>query len=436
MITAAVILLSVSSVFAGDFQNDPEKLVLTLDKAVEIAMKNNRDILLSREGRNRAGQQIREARSGALPKVELNGSYTRTLKKPFLFFEVDGEVVKFSPGFMNTVSQAVTVTQTLYAGGRTWTAIKIANLYAKSFDEQVKQTEKNVRLQVRESFLGLLLSEEALIISRKSLENAEAHLQNVRELFRNDMASEFDLLRAEVQVANTRPHTLQSENAIVLQKDFLKNLIGIPLSTDIELEGELSASMLSSEEIHSASGEALFNRNDYKNLTLIRDAYEQNVKIERGGFFPTLAAVYRYDYQGQSDDWALDKSYRSQNVMLNLSMSIFDGFKTASLMQQAKIDVKETDYQLMKLREGIEIQITQARHSMDDAQKRIDATAMTVEQAQRAYDIARVRFESGQGTQLEIFDSQVALEMAQLNRLQSIYDYEVARVRWENAIGR
>jgi len=436
LIPAVLTMLIYSTYAAAELHTAPEKMVLTLEKAIEIAMKNNRDILIAREGSNMAAQQIREAKSGAFPQMSLTGNYTRTLKKPIMFFEIDGEVVSFQPGFMNSLSQALSVTQTLYAGGRTWTAIKIAAIYANSFDEQVKQTEKNIRLQVRESFLGLLLNMEVLQINSRSLENAEAHLRNVRELYNNGMAAEFDLLRAEVEVANARPRVIQSENQISLQEDLLKNLIGIPLTTEIEIDGDLRSTMISETEIEDAGKDALIHRNDYKNLLLIRDAYDQNVKIERAGWLPNLSAVYTYQYQGQSDQWDFNKSYRSQNVMLNLSLPLFDGFRTSARVQQARINVRETDYQLIKMKEGIEIQVTQAVHSMDDAQKRIDATARTVEQAQRAYDIARVRFESGQGTQLEIFDSQVALETAELNRLQSIYDYEIARAQWENAVGR
>ncbi len=432
LIFCAAIMWSDISVSAAK----KEKIPLTLEGAVETAMRHNRDILIAKEAKNRADQQIREARAGAWPSLDYSAGYTRTLKKPIMFFEMDGEVVKFSPGFMNSLTQTIAINQTLYAGGKTWTAIKIANIYARSFDEGLKQTEKNVRLQVREAFLGLLLSREMHEINLRSLENADAHLENVKALFRNGMSSEFDRLRAEVQVANARPKVIQSENSIVLQKDLLKNLIGLSLDQEIEIRGELLADIFDESAISEASRGAFQNRNDYKNLSLIRDAYNQNVKIERAGWFPNLSAQYIWQYQGQSDDWKYANAYRTQNVSLNFSIPIFDGFKTSARMQQARINVKETDYQLIKLKEGIEIQITQSRHLMEDALKRYESTEQTVSQAEKAYSIALVRFKSGQGTQLEIFDAQMAMELAQLNRLQSIYDYELARAKWENAVGQ
>ncbi|MFC1728820.1 TolC family protein [candidate division KSB1 bacterium] len=433
--TIIVSLVMYTSTGAATHSEKP-KISLSMDTAIELAMENNRDILIAKEAQNRAFQQVREARAGAFPEFNLDANYTRTLKKPVIFFNVNGEVVRFSPGFDNSLMQTMTINQTLYAGGKTWAAIRIASLYSDSFEESLKQARNNVTLQVRQTFLTVLLSKEVLKINQRSLENAEAHLNNIKAMYKSGMAAEFDLLRAEVEVANARPKVIQAENTLVLQIDLLKNIIGMPLDQDIEIEGSLEPDMLDEVYIEESSRQAYDSRHDYKNLSLIRDAYNESIKIERGNWLPRVSAHYTFQYQGQSNTFDFENSSKTQNVSLSLSLPIFDGFSTSSRVQQARINVREADFQLMKLREGIEIQIAQARNSMEDARRRMDSTIKTVELAQTTYSIALVRFESGQGTQLEIFDSQVALELAQLNRLQSIYDHEIAKATWENAIGR
>jgi len=430
-------VISILSIVSnGEEKKRPERVALTLEKSIELALENNRDILIAKEGKNRASQQIREARSGAFPQLNYAANYTRTLVKPAFYVSVNGEAMKFEVGFSNSLMHIITLNQTLYSGGRTGTAIKIASIYSESFDESLKQTEKNVRLQVRQVFLGVLLNAEVLKINRRSQESAEKHFNMVKTLHENGMASEFDLLRAEVELENTRPKVIQSENSLVLQKNVLKNLIGMPLEREIDIIGTLKAGFLDEEVIKDAGKNAFYNRNDYKNFTLMRNAYYQNIRIERAAWFPFIGAQYTYQHQGQSNDWAFKNAFASHNIALNLSIPLFDGFRTSARVQQAKINVKEMDFQLIKLQEGINIQITQAHNSMADARKRIESTKKTVEQAQRAYNIALVRFESGQGTQLEIFDAQIALELAQLNRLQGIFDYEIAKAQWENAVGR
>lgn len=433
-----IILCSVLIILSGIGLAAPmqqEKLILTMDKAISLAMEKNKDVLIAKEELKKGDKQIQEAKSGAFPQVDLNTVYTRTFKKPQFIVRVNGQVTKFEMGFNNSVQSAFQINQTLYSGGITSTALKIAKLYAKSFEESLYLTKSRIKLNVKEQFLGVLLSKEVHQINKQSLELAQAHLKNINLMFKNGMASEFDLLRAEVQVANTNPKVISSENTLKLQMDFLKNTIGLPLEQEIDIEGDLHPDFISEQNLIEASRDVYLKRNDYKNLELIRNILDFNIKIERAGYFPKLSANYTYQYQGQSDNFGFANNYKSQTASLNLSVPIFNGFRTSAKVQQAKIAVREMDFQLQQLKEGIEIQVKQALNMLEDAYKRIISTGKTVEQAQKAYNIAEVRFKSGQGTQLEIFDSQVQLELAQLNKLQSIYDYEIARAQWENSIG-
>ncbi|MFC1724073.1 TolC family protein [candidate division KSB1 bacterium] len=418
---------------AQDISRD--KMTLTLDDAISLAMERNKDILIANEGLKKGEKQIKEAKSGAFPQISLNTMYTRTFKKPQFIVRVNGEVTKFEMGFNNSIQSAFQINQTLYSGGITWTALKIAKIYSNSLKESFQMIKKRVTLDVKKGFLGVLLSEEVHKINTQSLGLAEAHLKNIQVMYKNGMASEFDLIRAEVQVANTKPRVISSENNLKLQLDFLKNTLGLPLDREIEVVGDLKPGYISEKTLNEASKDVHLERNDYKNLELLRNILNENTKIERSGYFPKLSANYTYQYQGQSDNFGFKNSYRSQTASLNLSIPIFNGFRTGAKVQQARIAVKEMDYQLAQMRDGIEIQVKQALNMLDDAYKRITSTEKTVELAKKAYDISEVRFKSGQGTQLEIFDSHLQLELAQLNKLQSVFDYEIARAQWENAIG-
>jgi outer membrane protein TolC len=211
----------------------------------------------------------------------------------------------------------------------------------------------------------------------------------------------------------------------------------MPLGQEIELQGELSPQFIEETNVKQTAAQAFSQRSDYKNISLIRDAMEYRIKIERGSALPMVSFGYTYQFNGQSESFSFGSHnlVNSQNAALTISFPIFDGGKSSARIQQVKIDVQKMDYQLIKMKEAIEVQATQAWNMMSDAHKRMDALEKTVGQAEKAYSIAQVRYESGQGTQLELFDAQVALETAQFNRLQSIFDYESARALWENAIG-
>ena len=218
----------------------------------------------------------------------------------------------------------------------------------------------------------------------------------------------------------------------------MKNTIGIPLETEIDVEGELKPEFIEESLLEELERSTYYNRNDYNNLELTRETFAGRVKFERSSLYPQLRFNYNYQLQGQSNtlEFGSQERVMSQNASLNLSFPIFDGFQASARSQQAKINVSEIDLRLIKLKEAIDIQITEARHNMNNARQRIESQAQTVIQAQKAYDIAQVRYNSGQGTQLELFDAQIALEVAELNTYQSIYDYEIAKAQWYNAVGQ
>jgi outer membrane protein TolC len=413
-------------------------LELTLDDAISMALEHNRDVLIARGELNKAAEQIREARSGAFPQISLNGLYTRTLQKPAFFLTFEGETQKISIGTDNSIQSNLNVNQVLYSAGRLGTAIRVSHIYSQSVSESIERAEKTAVFIVRGQFLGVLVTKEVVQVNRRNLELAEAHFENIKILNSKGAASDFDLLRAEVQAANTRPRLISSENDLILQMDMLKSDIGLPLDREILVTGELSPVFIDDEMMDAAEEQVFTNRSDYQALLLNREVNFGRVNIESAGKKPTISLSYNYQFQGQSNTFNFGTTNRviSQSASLNLSYPIFDGFRTSARIQQVKIDLQNIDFHILKLKEAIDIQITVARNKMTDARQRIEALARTVEQAQKAYQIALVRFDSGQGTQMELFDAQVALEMAQLNAIQSVYDYEMAKAEWEYAVGR
>ncbi len=415
-----------------------ETLRLTLSDAISLALQNNRDVLISREGVKRALQQVREARSTTMPSLKFETDITRTLQKPAFFLDFGGDVQKIEIGTDNSFISTITAEQLLYSGGQVSTAIAIARSFEASAEELIYHTEKNTAFTVKQQFYKILLNREVLRVTRRNLEQAQAHLDHLTTLYKSGIASEFEMLRASVQVANVLPRVLSAENDIVLQEDLLKNTIGIPLETEIDIKGELKPEFIKESLVEDLERSAYYNRNDYKNLELTRETFAGRVKYECSSLYPQLRFNYNYQLQGQSNTFEFGSQERvtSQNASINLSFPLFDGFQASARSQQAKIDVSEVDFRLLKLKEAINIQFTEARHNMNNARQRIESLAQTVIQAQKAYDIAQVRYNSGQGTQLELFDAQIALEVAELNTYQSIYDYEISKAQWYNAVGQ
>jgi outer membrane protein len=415
---------------------------LTLDRAIAMALEQNRDVLIADQERYRADAQISEARSGAFPQLSLAGSYSRYIQKPVLFLPPNSPInpsnatAKFELGSDNSYTMGATLAQALYSR-KVGVAMEIANTYSAYSEQAYRATAQDVRLAVKQAFYGVRLAEQLVAANKQGLEVVKANFDNVRSQYKHGAAAEFDLLRAEVEFANTEPLVISAENNLVLAKNALKNLLTIPLDEDIAVEGSFEYEEVSPVVMRDAEHEVLTQNPAIVGLGLQESMLEKNISIERANYFPTLSLFGAYQWQTQDNTFNF-KNYnwaQTLNVGLQLSVSLFDGLRTNARVEQAEVDYQKVHLTRLKAEEGIRIQVQSASLKMGEARKRIQGQEKSIDQAQKAVRIAQTRYKSGVGTQLELLDTQVAMTRAQTNYAVAVYDYLVARAEWQYAVG-
>ncbi len=414
-----------------------DKMVITLDAALRMAKEKNKNMLIVKEENEKAGAQVTEARSGALPQIFMNSTYDRNIMKPAFFLKFGDEIQKITMGMNNSIQNSISFSQPLWKGGKIGAALKIAKAYENSSEYGVKKTWKNVRSDVKKSFYTILLTKEARRIAEMSLKQAEAHYENVKKHFNQGMSSEFDLLRAEVNASNYKPGVIEAKNNLELAYVSLKYLLGIDIDKEIDIEGEFSYELIDEIVMKENRKNAVKSRADFREMEYLSNMYKLNIKIEKGNRFPDIYLTGGYQFQGMADDFNLGKQNRSNGVAAGLKMefSIFDGLKTYSRVRQAQSDYRKIEYQKSQLIDGIKMEIKQSELRMKEAQERVETQRQNVIQAEKALKIAEVRYSSGIGTQLELFDAQLIVEQARMGHVQGIYDYLTAKTDWEKAVG-
>jgi outer membrane protein TolC len=440
--SVVLILIAVMAIPAHA-QTGGSPIVLTLDRALEIAAKQNRDIQVANQDRLKAGAQITEARSGAFPQLNVSGVYTRNIKNAVMFVPPNSlinptdKTMTIEFGSANAYAATATLNQPLF-NFRVGAAMDIANTYAEYADRAYQVTEENVALQTRKAFYTVLLARELVRANHQGLDVVRANLENLRAQYAKGTAAEFDLLRAEVQVANTEPLSIAAENALLLAMNNLKNVLALPLDQQIEVQGDLTYQDIQPDVLESRRREAIATNSSIAQLALQESLLEKNISVERAAHYPTLDLTGAYMWQSQ-DNTFIFKDYlwaNSFNVGLKLSIPIFDGFRASSRTEQAIVDHQKIVTTRQKAEEGLRLQIQSLELRMAEARKRIDGQVKSLSQAEKAVKIAQTRFKSGVGTQLELMDTQVAMTRTQTNYAQGIYDYLVARAEWENAVGQ
>lgn len=421
---------------------EPQKFVLTLDKAVSIALEQNRDVLIADQDRYRADAQIAEARSGAFPQLSLSAQYLRNIKVPVLFLPPNNlfgntTEIAFPIGSNNSYQGGLTLTQAIYSH-QVNVALNIANTYKDLSDAGYESTKQNVVLQVKKAFYGVLLMQKLVDANRQELDMVKANYDNVQALYNHGQAAEFDLLRAEVQVANTEPAVISVENNLVLAVNSLKSLLSIPLDSNVVIEGDFMFTEVPQAVLDQGARDAMTANPSLQQLAFQETMLDQNISVEQSGYFPSIFAFGSYQWETQDNSFQFNNYLwvKIMDVGVTFSWNIFDGLRTPARVEQAKIDLRKVQYTLRKAEEGLTIEIQSARLKMDEAKRRIEGQEKNIEQAKKAVSIAETRYKNGVGTQLELLDTQVAMTLAQTNYAQAIYDYLVSEAEWEFAVGQ
>ncbi len=417
-------------------------LEITLEKAIALALEQNRDVLIADQDRFKAEAQVGEARSDAFPQVSVIGQYTRNIKKPVLFlppgtpFNTSGSTMEFEIGSDNAYLMGASFSQTLFSR-KVGVALDMAGTYREYTEEGFHSTKQDVACRVKKSFYLVLLAQKLVDANRQGLDVIRANYDNVAAQYRHGNAAEFDLLRAEVQLANTEPLVISAENTLALSINDLKNLLSIPLDREIAIKGDFMFEEIPQDMMAAAKERAVSTNPSIRQLALQESLLEQDISLEKGSFFPTLSLLGAYQWQAQDNTFRF-KNYTWAtlfNVGIQLSYPLFDGFRTTQRIQEASADREKVHYTRLKAEEGLTIQIQSAELKMAEAKKRIAGQEKNIDQAQKAVRIAQTRFTSGVGTQLELLDAQVAMTRAQTNYAQAIYDYLVAKADWQYAVG-
>ncbi len=438
------ILFSLLALAASGSVFGQEKFVLTLDKAISIALKQNRDVLIADQDRSRADAQIAEARSGAFPQLSASVQYMRNIALPVIFlpansppFNPTPSTISFAIGSNNSYQGGLTLIQALYSH-QVNVALDIANTYRDLSDAGYESTRQSIVLQVKQAFYGVLLMQKLVEANRQGLDVVKANYDNVQALYKHGQAAEFDLLRAEVQVANTEPTVISIENNLVLAVNGLKSLLSIPLDSNVVIEGDFMYTEVPQSVLDEGDQSAMMANPSLQQLAFEETMLDQNVSVEQSGYFPSVFAFGSYQWQTQDNTFQFNNYLwaKIMNVGVTLSWNIFDGLRTPARVEQAKIDLRKIQYTRLKAQEGLTIQIQSTRLKMDEATRRIQGQEKNIEQAKKAVSIAETRFKSGVGTQLELLDTQVAMTLAQTNYAQAIYDYLVAKAEWDFAVGQ
>ena len=412
---------------------------LDLKQFLDLVEKNSKDLKLAGEELKYAAANKKEALSGALPHVAAQAGYNRNLSDMYMYMDMgalsgeeDAGTRKFPITRKNEYSAGVVLSQTLF-NGTVYNAVKAAKQYQKLSDFVYDASYLEIMTFSKKAFYQALLLKIVWEVSQASEQNAYDNYINVKKAFENGLASEFDLLQAEVRYKDIVPQTTAAERNYYIALINLKNLAGLSMDEEIVLDGGLDRypelpSPTTMETI-------LQNRPDFNAILWEKKLRETGVSAEKSAYLPTLTGSLSYVFSSQSDEWSFDEKNDSWIIGLTLSVPIFTGGATKARVQKAKIELDKSRLTIDRTRDNIERETVSVRLRLEEAYKRITSAEATLQAARKAFSIAEAT-SPGLTTQLELKDSRVVLDQATTGYYAAVYEYLDAYFDWERNIGK
>lgn len=428
---------------------------LTLEESIEIAKQTNLSTQSVQERVKSAETQVRAARAGLLPNVSISSSYTYTPNLAKSVLQTGGgfgppgagnilpsqgvadsadssDVIELEFGAHRSFRGEAALRQPIFAWGRYYYNYQSAKLNLDGVRKELEVAHNQLALDVSEAFYGVLLAVEFVKVSQQTIDLVEKQLQIARNLFDSGAATKFDVLRAEVQLANAKSQLIRTQNSASIAKNAYKNILNINLTEEVNVKGSFDAPDVELD-LEPLIQTAKAQRPEIHQLGFNEQANQKRVAVAKTGNRPDLAFFVNYQVD---DNERLRQMNRIWNLGFSLNIPIFDGFATRAAVQQSETALRQTQLGKHQMIDAIEFEVRSAYLNLVEAKALIEVQRNTVEQARESLRIANLRYENGIITSVEFTDAQLALTQAEVNRLQSLHDYVVGLKKLEKAIGR
>jgi outer membrane protein len=400
---------------------------LSVEDCLKLALVNNKVLQgILQEKRVARGERLKSY-SAILPDVDLTFEYLRK-----------DEVGSFGPitfGDFDNYSTSLRVTQPIFAGGAITATINAGRLFSLLTDQTVRAAVQDLIYTAGHSYYDVLLNQHLLRISADAVRSAQAHLDNVKLKRQGGVASDFDVLRAEVELSNFQAELIRNKNAINISKAQLVKVMGVSQDSDFTLSNELQ--YYPSKMTMERAVEAAFrNRPDLMGSEFDIKYQKELLRVNKSRYWPTISGFY-------DNTWSRPDPHKSTIVDdghlwqagFTATMPIFDGFSREGEIIQQKARVRQAQIDLIDTEETALFEITSALLSIEDAAEFVESQRLNLTRAEEGLRLAEVGYREGINTQVEMIDAQAALTTASANYYQAIYSHIIAKLDLQKSMG-
>lgn len=444
-----IIALGLCPIYSSLSAQESDTLRLSLEGALRLGIEQS----IAVASADLATQQSEYTRRGNIgqlfPNVSASGTYSYALKKQRVFFgggnDSSNPMASMMPedgiemGQTHNIQAGINMQMPLVSPSL-WASLGVDRVAVEQAMEKARASRVDLTAEIRKAYLGVLLASESLEVLEQSLDNTITTLSNTQEKYKRGLVAEYDVVRLEAQAQNLRPEVLRARQAMRLGQMKLLVLMGQEPSRPLALEETLS--QYEGRVYQMVRPEGVVDMSDnttLKGLELTAHQLDAALRVRKAAFMPTLGIAFNYTYNFASNQFSLSNSRRwspFSNVSLSLNIPLFSGGSRYYGVKATKTQIQQLALQRVQAEREVRLGLENAQSEQRSALDQYEASREAVRSATKGLEIARVRYQTGESSILELNDAELADRQAKLNLNQAIYNYMVATYSLEQLEGK
>lgn len=439
-----------------------QKYEVTVKEAVDLAYKNVVELKNAEIDYQIQVAKNREILGQAYPQLTGNAGANYYMKLPtFLFPDATStaiysilkeEGVSGSNGPITTVpdptlrqisfqqpwnlNAGVTLTQLLFQPD-VFVGLQARQTALDYSQALVEQAKEKIKDSAYKRYYAILIAEKQLHFIDQGLQRLQKLYHDDSIMYRNGFAERLDLDKVQVQINNLSTSRSAVANAVEMGYAAMKFAIGLSQNDTVVLRDDLTTAALKDNIL--TDGFKYEDRAEIRTLSQLKELQELDLKRNRLGYIPTVAAQANYSINGMGPKFFTSDQtswFKSSFVGLNVNIPIFDGFQRRYKVQQSKLNVLKLENTITNVKQSIDLEQKITASSLKSALYNLDVQERNIQLAERVYNATKLKFEQGLGSSFEVLQADGDLQQAQSTYFNALYSAIVAKISYQYSLGK
>ncbi|VEP11257.1 Outer membrane protein [Hyella patelloides LEGE 07179] len=409
---------------------------ITLEEAVELALTNNTDLREAQLNLDRSRRELQEARAALYPSLAVqsnfsnsdNASNNRSAEQAGETQTLDSQLGEDT----TTFDGDLTLNYNIYTGGRRGADIRRAKRQFEFSELGVETATEQTTFEAKRDYYSLQNADSQVEIEQGAVEDASQTLNDAQLLEEAGLGTRFDVLSAEVELADAQQRLTSARAAQDVARRVLRETLNLGEQVDVQTADDIAKVGIWELALEDSIVNAYDNRVELEQFLLQREINQEQRKIALADIRPQLGIFGTLDFLEVSDD---DIDIQSgYTVGAQLQWTLFDGGAAKARARQSDVDVSLTDNGFANQRNQVRLEVEQAFFNLQANEDNINTTEKAVELAEESLRLARLRFQAGVGTQTDVIQAQSSLTTSRGNFLAAIIQYNQSFNELQRAI--